>query len=65
MRPTGTTAIHFFAEEFEDFGAADEDTVIRDTFDQLAEEFIKRLPGVCRHPNEREAVRPPKALGGM
>ncbi|MBN9119052.1 MAG: AAA family ATPase [Planctomycetes bacterium] len=49
----------------QEFAAADEDPVIRNTFEQLAEEFVKKLPGVCRHPDERKRPRQPKSLEGM
>ena len=41
----------------QNFTGAEEDPVIIDAFERLAEELIKRLPGVCRHPDERRAAR--------
>ena len=53
-------------DQEKEFGAQDEDPVIRDTFEQLAEEFLKKLPGVCRHPDERvNKTKKPKTMGGM
>ncbi|OWK35567.1 ParA family protein [Fimbriiglobus ruber] len=47
------------------FDSENEDTDLRDTFEQLANEFIKKLPGVCRHPDERIKAKKPKTIGGM
>ena len=53
-------------DQEKELDARDEDPVIRDTFEQLAEEFIKKLPGVCRHPDERaKKPKKPKTMGGM
>jgi cellulose biosynthesis protein BcsQ len=45
------------------FAAPDEKHPLRITFEALAEEFIKRLPAVCRQPSERNRKR--KAMGEM
>ena len=48
------------------FTPPDEAHPLRTTFEALAEEFINRLPNVCRDPDERERKpKTPKTLGGM
>jgi len=49
-------------DQEQEFDSPGEDPVIRDAFEQLAMEFIKELPGHCRHPDERRKAKKPKGI---